>query len=108
MSRFSMEKCNPVTMSLDPSIQLKSANKDTSQSPVDQTLYRQMIGSLMYLMIRMRPDIAAAVSIISQFISNLITLHYQATKYILWYIKETINLKLNFEEKLNYGDVRER
>src|SRR5271170_8352377 len=30
MSRFGIEECNPVTTPLDPSIQLKSADKDTS------------------------------------------------------------------------------
>src|SRR5665213_2029987 len=61
-----------------------------------------MIRSLMYLMIGMRPDIATAVSIISQFASNLTTLHHQATKHILWYLKGMINMKLNFSEKLNF------
>src|SRR5277367_4212948 len=97
MIRFGMTECKPVTTPLDPSIQLKSADKDTS--PVDQTLFRQMIGSLMYLMIRTRPDIAAAVSIISQFTSNPTTLHHQAAKRIIWYLKCIINMKLNFGDK---------
>jgi hypothetical protein len=102
MIRFGMTECNPVATPLDISIQLKSADKETSQSPIDQTLFRQMIGSLMYLMIGTRPDIAAAVSIISQFASNPTTLHHQAAKRILRYIKGTINIKLN------YGDIRDR
>ena len=61
-----------------------------------------MIGSLMYLMIGTRPDIATAVSIISQFTSNPTILHHQAAKHILWYLKGMINLKLNFGEKLNF------
>ena len=85
MIRFGMTECKPVATPLDPSIQLKSADKDTS--PVDQTLFRQMIGSLMYLMIGTRPDIAAAVSIISQFASNPTTLHHQAAKRIIRYLK---------------------
>ena len=55
----------------------------------------------MYLMIRTRPDITATMSIISQFASNPTTLHHQAAKHILWYLKGTINMKLNFGEKLN-------
>ena len=106
MSRFGMTECNPVTTPLDPSIQLKSA--ETSQSPVDQTLFRQMIGSLMYLMTGTRPDIAAAVSIISQFASNPTILHHQAAKRILRYIKGMINMKLNLREKLNSGDRRDK
>ena len=56
----------------------------------------------MYLMIGIRPDIAAAVSIISQFASNPTTLHHQAVKCILQYLKGMINMKLNFSEKLNF------
>ena len=56
----------------------------------------------MYLIIRTRPDIAATVSIISQFTSNPMTFHYQAVKCILQYLKGTINMKLNFGEKLNF------
>src|SRR5665213_3374868 len=102
LKRFGMLECKPVTTPLESSIQLKSA--EISQSPVDQTLFRQMIRSLMYLMIGMRPDIATAVSIISQFASNLTTLHHQAAKHILRYLKGTINLKLNFGEKLNSSE----
>ena len=82
-----MSDCNPVSTPLDPSVQLKSADKD--KSPVDETLFRQIIGSLMYLMIGTRPDIAAAVSIVSQFSANPTHLHYQAAKRILRYIKGT-------------------
>ena len=56
----------------------------------------------MYLVIRTRPDITAAVSFISQFASNLTTLHHQVAKRILRYLKGTINIKLNFGEKLNF------
>ena len=96
-----MLECKPVTTPLESSIQLKLA--EILQSPVNQTLFRQMIGSLMYLMIGTRPDIAAAVSIISQFASNPMTLHHQAGKRILRYLKGMINMKLNFSEKLNFG-----
>ena len=95
-----MLECKPVTTLLESSIQLKLA--EISQSPVDQTLFQQMIGSLMYLMIRTRPNIAAAVGIISQFTSNPMTLHHQAVKRILWYLKGMINMKLNFNKKLNF------
>ena len=56
----------------------------------------------MYLMIGTRPDITIAVSIISQFASNPTTLHHQAVKRILRYLKGMINMKLNFGEKLNF------
>ena len=39
MIRFGMTECNPVATPLDASIQLKSADKDISQSPINQTLF---------------------------------------------------------------------
>ena len=42
---------------------------DASSDSIDATMYRHMIGSLMYLM-NMRPDICFAVNTLSQFLSN--------------------------------------
>src|SRR5271170_2458735 len=76
---FNMTDCHPISTPLDPSIQLKRSdgggydnnnnnnnnNKETNYT--DETLFRQIIRSLMFLIIGTRPDIAAAISIISQF-----------------------------------------
>ena len=47
---------------------LKLSNVDTSEA-VDATLYRQIIGSLMYLT-NTRPDICFVVNTLSQFMVN--------------------------------------
>ena len=76
LSRFRMSNCNPVLTPLDPSVLLTRAEggdnvENNADKFADETLFRQIIRSLMYLMITIRPDIAAAVSIISQFSINL-------------------------------------
>ena len=48
----------------------------------------------MYLMIGTRPDLAAAVSIVSQFAANPSQTHLQAAKRILRYLKGTTNYTL--------------
>src|SRR4051812_46505956 len=48
----------------------------------------------MYLMVGTRPDLAAAVGIISQFSANPRKSHLAAAKRILRYLKSTIKLKL--------------
>src|ERR1700742_416051 len=53
-----------------------------------------MISSIIYLMIGTRPDLAAAVSIISQFSANPMQKHHYALKQLLKYIKGTANYKL--------------
>ena len=55
---------------------------DASSESVDATMYRQMIGSLMYLM-NMRPDICFAVNTLSQFLTDLRHVHLMVAKHVL-------------------------
>ena len=61
----------------------------------DPTLYRQLVGSLIYLTVT-RPDIAYAVHIVSQFMSAPRTAHFTAVLRILRYVKGTLLHGLHF------------
>ena len=72
---------------------------DASSETVDATMYRQMNGSLMYLK-NTRPDICFAVS---QYLTDLRSVHLIAAKHILRYLKGTIDygLKYDANQKIN-------
>ncbi|KAG9447270.1 hypothetical protein H6P81_013398 [Aristolochia fimbriata] len=55
----------------------------------DPTLYRQLVGGLLYLTIS-RPDISYAVHVVSQFMSAPRSVHYAAVLHILRYIKGSL------------------
>ncbi|XP_028062440.1 uncharacterized protein LOC114265815 [Camellia sinensis] len=55
----------------------------------DVTLYRQLVGSLVYLTVT-RPDIAYAVHIVSQFMTAPRSPHYSALVRILCHLKGTL------------------
>ena len=59
-----------------------------------QTLYRELVGSLMYLAIATRPDIAFAVSQLSSFLDCYTPDHWSAAVHILRYLKGTRSLSL--------------
>lgn len=61
----------------------------------DPTLYRTIVGSLVYLTIT-RPDIAYVVHIVSQFIASPTTIHWAAVLRILRYLRGTISQSLLF------------
>jgi len=61
----------------------------------DPTLYRQLVGSLVYLTVT-RPDIAYAVHTVSQFMSAPCSDHYAAVLRILRYLKGTMFHGLHF------------
>jgi transposase InsO family protein len=61
----------------------------------DPTLYRQLVGSLVYLTVT-RPDISYAVHQVSQFVSAPRSTHYAAVLRILRYLKGTLFHGLHF------------
>ncbi len=56
-----------------------------------QSLYREMVGSLLFIASWTRPDIAFAVSELSRFISNPGSVHLTAAKRVFRYLKQTIS-----------------
>lgn len=61
----------------------------------DPTLYRQLVGSLVYLTVT-RPDISYAVHVVSQFMSAPRSTHFSAVLRILRYIKSSLFHGLHF------------
>eukprot|EP00253_Pinus_taeda_P007158 PITA_07158 len=68
---------------------------------VDPTLYRQPIGSLMYL-VNTRPDICFAVNTLSQFMVKSRRVHWATARHILRYIRGIVkkqkSIALSFVE----------
>jgi hypothetical protein len=69
--------------------------RDSYYDPVDPSLYRQLIGSLMYL-VNTRPNICFAVNTLSQFQVEPRHEHWIAAKYVIRYICGTINYGLRY------------
>ena len=66
---------------------------DEKGASIDQTKYRGLIGSLLYLTAS-RPDIMFSVCMCARFQANLKESHFKARKRILKYLKGTINVGL--------------
>jgi hypothetical protein len=58
-------------------------------------MYRQMVGSLNYLTTT-RPDIAYFVSVLSQFMAKPLESHWNTTKGVLRYLKDTIDYGIKY------------
>ena len=69
LKRFGLEDCYTVSIPIEPGIQLTTQPK-TADSEEDTTLYRSMLGSVMYLMLCTRPDLAYAIGALSKFSAN--------------------------------------
>jgi hypothetical protein len=92
LSRFQMEDCRP--MSTPMVTNWKKLSASDSQL-VDATGYRQLIGSLMYL-VNTRPDICFAVNTLSQYMVEPRSVHWIGAKHVLRYIAGSVDYGLDY------------
>jgi hypothetical protein len=85
LGKFHMEGCKPMDNPLPGNWRKEDA---TSGEVVDATIYRQLVGSLMYL-VNMRLDIFYAVNQLSQAMVNPTKIFWKAGKHVLRYMKGT-------------------
>ena len=98
LKHFGLYDCNPVTYPLDKNHQIDKAitNTDNTDSEVNIKLYQQIVESLMYTVIRTRPDIAFIVTRLSQSLTKPSKKHFGAIKHVFRYLKGTRDIKLSF------------
>ncbi|CAL0318252.1 unnamed protein product [Lupinus luteus] len=94
LNKFQMQDCNPVSTPCEYGLKL---NKDSEGKKVDNILFKQIVGSLMYLTAT-RPDIMHYVSLISRYMESSTERHLLAAKRILRYIQGTKQLGLFFKK----------
>jgi hypothetical protein len=71
-------------------------HKDNGGKKVDDTLYKQIVGSLMYLTAT-RPDIMHVVSVISRYMKCPTEIHLLAAKRIFRYLQGTKEFRLFYK-----------
>nr|GEU81237.1 uncharacterized mitochondrial protein AtMg00810-like [Tanacetum cinerariifolium] len=76
-----------------PMVEKSKLDEDLQGKPVDATLYRGMIGSLMYLTSN-RPDLIYVVCLCARYQAKHIKKYLNAVKWIFRYLKGTINIGL--------------
>ncbi|GJX45582.1 retrotransposon protein, putative, ty1-copia subclass [Tanacetum coccineum] len=68
--------------------------RDCDVERMSKVPYANAVGSLMYLMVCTRPDIAYEVSVVSRYLANTGKNHWEAVKWILKYLRGTTNVGL--------------
>jgi Reverse transcriptase (RNA-dependent DNA polymerase)/Integrase core domain/GAG-pre-integrase domain len=91
LSRFGMSDANGARTPMEVSIDVDDSSELATNVP-----YREAIGSLMYLMVGTRPDIAFAVSRMAKYVESPTILHWKAVKHIMRYIRHTSDYGLEF------------
>ncbi|XP_038715063.1 secreted RxLR effector protein 161-like [Tripterygium wilfordii] len=106
VKKFNVALSKPAQTPVSRSTKL---SKDTIGKSVDQTLYRSIIGSLLYLTAS-RPDIAFSVCVCARYQADPKESHLSAVKRILKYINDTLDFRIFYSKDTNaslagYSDV---
>ncbi|XP_073136958.1 secreted RxLR effector protein 161-like [Henckelia pumila] len=96
-----MENCSAISTPMSASIKL---DKYEAGAPVEVTMYRGLIGSLLYLTAS-RPDIMFAVCLCARFQAAHKQSHYIAAKRIIKYLKGTTNVGLWYSKDSEFNLV---
>ncbi|OWY96232.1 Integrase, catalytic core protein [Phytophthora megakarya] len=106
LENFNMEKSNPVKTPQYPGLKLTKAMGEGGCKH-DETManvpYRNAVGCLMYLMVGTRPDLAAAVGVLSQFAADPCPMHWHALKRVFRYIQGTKPHSIEFQANCDRG-----
>ena len=92
--RFGMQNCKPVATPLEAGSRFQKLEE--GEEACDKQRYQQAIGCLTYAAMSTRPDIAAAVNNLSQYMSCPSEQHWTGVKRILRYIQGTVNYGLQY------------
>jgi hypothetical protein len=88
-----MTGCKPISIPLEQNVKLSADERDLVE---DTTMYRRIVGSLIYMTIT-RPDLSYAVGVVNQFMQTPRKPHLDAVKRILKYIKHTLQCGIFYE-----------
>nr|GEU79119.1 hypothetical protein [Tanacetum cinerariifolium] len=87
LKKFGMDSCDIVDT---PMMDRLTLDEDPLGIPVDQTRFRRMVGSLMYLTAS-RPDLVFSVCMCARYQASPTKKHLEALKWVFRYLKGTIN-----------------
>jgi hypothetical protein len=94
VNHFGLQDSRPVSSPLVPGLRIgkEYCPKDASEiARMRKVPYRELVGLLLYIASRTRPDISYAVSILGQVAHNPGRIHWEAAKRVVRYLKGTHN-----------------
>jgi hypothetical protein len=95
LSEYGMTSCKPISIALEQNVKL---NADEGDLVEDTTMYRRIMGSLIYMTIT-RPYLSCVVGVVSQFMQTPRKPHLDVVRRILRYIKYTLQCGIFYEAK---------
>ena len=103
LERCGMQNCKSALTPLPAGYMPEPVSLDTVIDPELRSRYQMVIGSLLYLMLGTRPDIAFAVTKLAQFAARPSEEHFAKALYICHYLRGTSDYRLTYNGTFGQG-----
>ena len=103
VKRFNMANANPHNTLLPSGADVHLIKYPGQASLSDIKHYQSLIGSLLYIQIGTRPDIAFAVSRLAQYAANPLPQHLKLAQYVLCYLAGTTDKCIRYNGATGEG-----
>ena len=100
LQKFEMMDCKPIStpMTVPCKLSTNDSPKSIEEEQVMASLpYRQILGSVRYLVSCTRPDLSYSAGFLSRFMQNPGIAHWQALKRVLRYLQHTKDIYLTYQ-----------
>ena len=98
LERLGMDKSNPIALPIPSGMVLKSTDDNLLEGD-DIVVYRQVVGSTIFLANNTRPDISYTVGQLARFMSKPAMIHYQYSKILLRYLNGTKEVGITYSNQ---------
>ena len=99
LEKFNMQEAKPISTPLANHFKLSGSQCLKNEKEIEdmsKVPYASAVGCLMYAMVCTRPDLARVVSIVSKYMANLGSEHWNAMKWIFRYLNGTTRYGILF------------
>lgn len=97
--KYGLENCKPVKIPMAANTKLEREPMTAGEGEkVDEKIYQELIGSLLYISLHSRPDITCAVNMLSQFSKDPRKQHLNAALYVVKYLSSTKHAVLLYKK----------
>uniref|UniRef100_A0A0A9YB70 Copia protein n=1 Tax=Lygus hesperus TaxID=30085 RepID=A0A0A9YB70_LYGHE len=100
LNQFEMNTCKISQIPMEPRLNLSVDERDENY----KVPYKELIGSLMYIMLGTRPDLCYSITFFSQFQNCYNLSHWKHLKNVLRYLKGTVNLSLKYSKSVHCNE----
>ena len=108
LDRYGFSTCTPVSTPINPGIVLSDAQCPKTPEEVEEMKtvpYISAVGSLLYVAIATRPDIAYTVGVLARFNTKPGKAHWAAVKHLFRYLKGTLDIKLTLSPDTTTSEI---